>query len=906
MSPRTCWTTGKIGRNSLNFDGINDYVSCADNANNPTLNIDNNLTIEAWIKPNLSAFSYNRIIASKVNGNTGYALEIKPDRHLVLRINGTEYPSTSTTALLIDNNWHHVAATFEEGKINLYINAENVGVHTPTFVPIIFNSTPLTIGGLTTSNYFKGIIDEFKLCANALNEEEIRLEWGQDHYGADSYGDYASVFPIGGGVGYSDIIDPLTNPNVRCVVYSNVQLLAELSKEYTPGSIIYINDNSVIDLTGQNNINIPYGVTLASGRGRNGSLGAKIITNSFPYPLFKIVENNIRITGLRILGPDMEIGDYNGPDHSIGISSTAESIIIDNCELAGWGSHAIWLYANYANPIPNNCFGYIHHNYIHHNRRQGNGYGVGIGSKNEIIQQLDYLKTNALIKANFFDNNWHDIACSGEPGASYEACYNYCGTHSSSWHHFDMHPCIITDTLGITIDTIAGDSLNIHHNTFTDKERYAINIRNISRYESKINNNWFYNGLNSSMCPIMVMIGDNVYPYPTLVENLNVKNNFYGTATLPPNTPSLPVSSPVTENYTPGSYPLTVNFNATNNNNIINYQWFFGDGNTAIGYNTESTNAGTSWTFNTPGKYNVSLMVRNNHGIPASSFIPITVYPTNTSQYYLSFWVKDGYRGNQTGYMKKQVLIDNTPIWGDGIEGDIAGDNGWQHIYWNVTNEVLNKNQITIKLRFKRVGPPPNATPPEEYYNWAYSFWDDVVLFGNEDINDGDFESIYTSENWKFETFPENNSAYIQRNSRSSDFRSGNRCLPIYYDWVSGSSIDTWAQYSQTIILTTKDDKTMGDVIIKEVNSNNAYLGNNIPNPFTNATLIPYQLPEKYTSAEIVIADISSRMIKKYVLNNGTNKIEISNADLMDNGIYFYSLIVDGKNIKTNKMVLMK
>ncbi len=160
MSVPACWVQGYKG-NALQFDGINDYVSCADNANNPTLNIDNNLTIEAWIQPNFNgSFKNNRIIASKVNGNTGYALEIKPNRHLALRINGTEYPSTSTTALLTDNNWHHVAATFEEGKINLYINGENVGVHSPTFAPIIINSIPLTIAGLTTSNYFKGIIDD--------------------------------------------------------------------------------------------------------------------------------------------------------------------------------------------------------------------------------------------------------------------------------------------------------------------------------------------------------------------------------------------------------------------------------------------------------------------------------------------------------------------------------------------------------------------------------------------------------------------------------------------------------------------------------------------------------------------------------------------------------------------------
>lgn len=68
----------------------------------------------------------------------------------------------------------------------------------------------------------------------------------------------------------------------------------------TPGQIIYIDDKVEIDLSGLNNVKIPANITLASGRGRNGSKGALLYTNShnLRISLFLIYGVNVRITGL--------------------------------------------------------------------------------------------------------------------------------------------------------------------------------------------------------------------------------------------------------------------------------------------------------------------------------------------------------------------------------------------------------------------------------------------------------------------------------------------------------------------------------------------------------------------------------------------------------------------------------
>ena len=82
-------------------------------------------------------------------------------------------------------------------------------------------------------------------------------------------------------------------------------------------------------------------------------------------------------------------------------------------------------------------------------------------------------------------------------------------------------------------------------------------------------------------------------------------------------------------------------------------------------------------------------------------------------------------------------------------------------------------------------------------------------------------------------------------------------------------------------------------------------LQQNIPNPFTHTTNIGYSLPQKFTSAQIVITDKSGRIIKAInILSNKGNVI--IDASTLASGAYQYSLIVDGRLIDTKQMVLAK
>ncbi len=85
-----------------------------------------------------------------------------------------------------------------------------------------------------------------------------------------------------------------------------------------------------------------------------------------------------------------------------------------------------------------------------------------------------------------------------------------------------------------------------------------------------------------------------------------------------------------------------------------------------------------------------------------------------------------------------------------------------------------------------------------------------------------------------------------------------------------------------------------------------ASLEQNIPNPFSSSTTIRYTLPQKYTSAAIIVTDKTGKKLKTIsVSGNGKGTLNVD-ASTLSSGAYSYSLLIDGKLISTKQMVLAK
>ena len=291
---------------------------------------------------------------------------------------------------------------------------------------------------------------------------------GQNTYGADAN---PTGNPIGGGDGYKNIV---SRSNADFIVDTTSELVSALGSAQS-GDIIWVEENANIDMSGRTST-IRAGVTLASNRGEDGSDGGRIYQTSAGSRLFTIGGQNVRISGLRLEGPQK--GTSASGSTNVGIYTSYRNLEVDNCEIFGWGNAAIGIAGTGGSDMKTGA--YIHHNYIHHNQVAGLGYGVCLSSGGV-----------ALIEANYFDYCRHAITGAGMAGDGYEARYNICGPNwiTTSPHNFDMHGTSSGS------GTIAGDTIKIHHNTFmgtTSQMPTCIAIRGVPRDGAYIDHNWFY------------------------------------------------------------------------------------------------------------------------------------------------------------------------------------------------------------------------------------------------------------------------------------------------------------------------------------------------------------------------------------------------------------------------------
>ena len=287
------------------------------------------------------------------------------------------------------------------------------------------------------------------------------------------------VSEVGGGIAYDEQIEPDQGAHIVADVDGFRQALEEI----TAGEIIYIEDDAALDLTGEAQLSVGVDdVTIASGRGREGSNGALLKTTEYPQWLFRFRAEGIRVTGLRLQGPRTNYFDPRDeePDpeefYATGIHFLGDDWEVDNCELSGWTHAAI---ASGANSYV--VSGHAHHNHIHHCQMETLGYGA------------ELYNGHSLWEFNHFDATRHAIAGFGHETNSYEARCNLIGPETVS-HAFDMHG--LRESADHDGD-LAGKRIDIHHNTIqftTDtlgRDQEAVAIRGVPVEESRIDRNWF-------------------------------------------------------------------------------------------------------------------------------------------------------------------------------------------------------------------------------------------------------------------------------------------------------------------------------------------------------------------------------------------------------------------------------
>ena len=169
---------GKVN-NALAFDGSDSVIVPQDSTLEPA----HDLTVDAWVRADGTPGDFKAIVAKGVQlGNfASYALYTGPTEGLFfyVTVNNVFTLSPGVDKLDIwDDEWHHIAGTYDNAKVRLYVDGVEVGGGSAKTGDIQYNlpdSNELAIGTHPTETFFfAGDIDEVEIFNVALSQTEIQ------------------------------------------------------------------------------------------------------------------------------------------------------------------------------------------------------------------------------------------------------------------------------------------------------------------------------------------------------------------------------------------------------------------------------------------------------------------------------------------------------------------------------------------------------------------------------------------------------------------------------------------------------------------------------------------------------------------------------------------------------------
>ncbi len=170
------WQTSSAftgAKNTLNFDGVDDYC----NTNSNVMTNTDNFTMMAWVKPNTLPVNGWSAIAYNGTDGGGYGIGIRDGK--VAGLFGTTAWHTTNAVLPSTGTWYHIAMRRSNGTVQFFLNGKLLS-YSSTTAPL----SPMnrfTIGNMIANNEtslydtsFDGQIDEVRVYNRSLTNQEIR------------------------------------------------------------------------------------------------------------------------------------------------------------------------------------------------------------------------------------------------------------------------------------------------------------------------------------------------------------------------------------------------------------------------------------------------------------------------------------------------------------------------------------------------------------------------------------------------------------------------------------------------------------------------------------------------------------------------------------------------------------
>ena len=240
----------------------------------------------------------------------------------------------------------------------------------------------------------------------------------------------------------------------------------------------------------------------------------------------------------------------------------------------------------------------------------------------------------------------------------------------------------------------------------------------------------------------------------------------------------------------------------------------------------------------------------------------------------------------------------------------------WGEVY---AQQFLSTSDVRLKTNIQSIGSPLNSLMQLEgvTYNWSESgtatnsvsdaatsdssMRQDKLLSG---FLAQDFEKIFPhlvdsdANGYKSIDYIGLIPYIIEAMKEQQDIiaEQGRKIDELQSAQISDSSVPSLQNQSRQALITGLSETTKL--------TNSALLYQNTPNPFNHITEIGYYLPQATTSAMIHVFTMQGALLKSFPLNSlGEGVLQIQSSEFRP-GMYIYSLIVDGREIDSKRMII--
>ena len=261
--------------------------------------------------------------------------------------------------------------------------------------------------------------------------------------------------------------------------------------------------------------------------------------------------------------------------------------------------------------------------------------------------------------------------------------------------------------------------------------------------------------------------------------------------------------------------------------------------------------------------------------------------------------------GIYAGFFNGNVKVTGSIITGSTIQGALLGesasesgssDGGLSPRSESVTSSLLGLNVTTYQK--ERPEMPKNMENIDELDG-------DSLPEGKQPEPDIMEEQFYKKTHYALdadrleEAFPD----LVYVNEDGNKVINYMEIIPLLVQSINELSAKIEVLTGQASEGTVK--KTSAATNIQALSYSKNILYQNTPNPFKEQTIIRFSLADDVQDASISIFDMTGKMLKKLPISSGMESVSIGGYELGE-GMFLYSLIVNGQVIDTKRMVISK